>query len=163
MCLFVDVALRAAGSLDFRQSRFPFLLMLPCGRIRSWKNMFFCICYMSSKLQNMIIWLDWSIIEHLVLKNTAECISQRLNRTSGARIMIIFGCLVVRSLGRSVARSIARLIARSVGRSVAHVEWYWQMDLSANASSLVWRVAFATQLLQWPKRFGICSGSLVIP
>ena len=37
-----------------------------------------------------------SMLELLVLKNAAECTRQRLKRTSGARVMIIFG--------RSVAR-----------------------------------------------------------
>ena len=41
-----------------------------------------------------------SVLELLVLKNDAECTSQRLKWTSGARVMIIFG--------RSVARSFAQ-------------------------------------------------------
>ena len=32
-----------------------------------------------------------SVLERLVLKNDAECTSQRLKCTSGARVMIIFG------------------------------------------------------------------------
>ena len=32
-----------------------------------------------------------SVLERLVLKNAAECTSQRLKWTSGARVMIIFG------------------------------------------------------------------------
>ena len=60
-----------------------------------------------------------SVLELLVLKNGAECISQRLKWTSGARVMIFFGRSVARLLGRSVARSLGRSIARSLGRSVA--------------------------------------------
>ena len=41
-----------------------------------------------------------SVLKLLVLKNDAECTSQRLKWTSGARVMIIFG--------RSVARSFAQ-------------------------------------------------------
>ena len=73
--------------------RFSMLLMLPCGRPRPGKIWFFCICYMYSKSQNMFICLDLSIksmLERLVLKNAAECTSQRLKRTSGARVMIVF-------------------------------------------------------------------------
>ena len=71
-----------------------------------------------------LIWLDLSIrsmLERLVLKNAAECTSQRLKWTSGARVMIIFGRLVsvARSLGRSVARSLGRSVARSLDRSIA--------------------------------------------
>ena len=44
-----------------------------------------------------------SVLERLVLKNDAECTSQRLKWTSGARFMIIFGRSVAQSLGRSVA------------------------------------------------------------
>ena len=86
-----------AGGLDLEKSwffgnkRISFLLMLPCGRPRPWKISLFCICWMSSKCQNTIIWLDSSIrsmLELLVLKKYAECTSQRLKRTSGARVMI---------------------------------------------------------------------------
>ena len=72
----------------------------------------------------MFVWVDWSIgsvQELLVLKNVAECTSQRLKWTSGARVMIIFGpsVFVARSLGRSVARSLDRSIARTLDRSIA--------------------------------------------
>ena len=71
--------------------RISFLLMLPCGRPRPWKIAFCCICLTSSRQQNTCIWLDLSIrsmLELLVLKKYAECTSQRLKRTSGARVMI---------------------------------------------------------------------------
>ena len=35
-----------------------------------------------------------SVLELLVLKNAAECTSQRLKRTSGARVMIISRCSI---------------------------------------------------------------------
>ena len=44
---------------------------------------------MSSKSQNTFTWLDLSIgsmLEVLVLKNAADCTSQRLKWTSGARV-----------------------------------------------------------------------------
>ena len=59
------------------------------------------------------------VLELLILKNGVECSSQRLKWTSGARVMIIFGRSVARSLGRSVARSLGRSVGRSPGRSVA--------------------------------------------
>ena len=34
-----------------------------------------------------------SVLELLVLKNAVDCTSQRLKRTSGARVMTIFSCL----------------------------------------------------------------------
>ena len=68
------------------------------------------------------------MLELLVLKKYAECTSQHVKWTSGARVMI-FCCLsmldrsVDRSLGRSLARSVApsvgRSLDRSLGRSVA--------------------------------------------
>ena len=94
---------------NFENSRFPIFGMLPCGRPRFWKNTIFhfvdvalraasilknrifCICLTSSRWQNTCIWLDLSIrsvLERLVLKKYAECTSQRLKRTSGARVMI---------------------------------------------------------------------------
>jgi len=69
--------------------------VLPCGRRWFWKIMAVRICLMSCRCQNTLIWLDSSIgsvLERLVLKTAAECISQRLNWTSGARVMIIFWC-----------------------------------------------------------------------
>ena len=45
------------------------------------------------------------MLELLVLKNDAECTSQRLKWTSGARVMIIFGRSVARSLARSLAQT----------------------------------------------------------
>ena len=42
-------------------------------------------------LKNDVIWMVLSlrsVLERLVLKKYAECISQRLKRTSGARVMI---------------------------------------------------------------------------
>ena len=72
--------------------------------------------------QNILFWLDLSVgsaLERLLLKNEAECTSQRLKWTSGARFMIIFGRSVPRSLGRSLGCSVARSVARSVVRSVA--------------------------------------------
>ena len=57
-----------------------------------------------------------SVLEHLVLKNDAECSSQRLKWTSAARVMIIFS--VGRSLDRSVARSIGRSVTQSIARSL---------------------------------------------
>ena len=43
------------------------------------------------------------MVEVLVSKNAAECANQRINRTSAARVMLILGRSVARSLGRSVA------------------------------------------------------------
>ena len=79
--LFVDVALRAASIL---------------------KNRVFC---MSSKSQNTFIWLDLSLkstLELLVLKNAAECTSQHLKWTSGARVMTIFSCLFMDGVFRCI-------------------------------------------------------------
>ena len=85
----------AAGGLDLRKSRFPFLLMLPCGRPRSWQIRFFCCIYsIFYTLQNFFICLDLSIgsmLEGLGLKNAVWCTSQRFKWTSGALVMIIFG------------------------------------------------------------------------
>ena len=84
-------------------------------------------------MQNSFVWLDLSLgsmLEVLVLKDAAECTSQRLKWTSGSQVMIIFGRSVARplarsldrsldrSLGRSTARTIARSLARSVARSL---------------------------------------------
>ena len=66
----IDVALRAAAAL---------------------KDRICCIYLMSSRWQKTFICLDLSIrsmLKLLVLKNAAECTSQRLKRTSGARVMI---------------------------------------------------------------------------
>ena len=52
---------------------------------------------MSYRSQNAFIWLDLGhkcTLELLVLKNAAEFTSQRLKWTSGARVMIISGCLI---------------------------------------------------------------------
>ena len=85
------------------------------------KSVHYC-SYFSMKLRLK------SVLERLVLKKYAECTSQHVKWTSGARVMI-FCCLsmldrsVDRSLGRSLARSVApsvgRSLDRSLGRSVA--------------------------------------------
>ena len=62
-----------------------------------------------------------SVLDVLVLKNDAECTSQRVKRTSGARVLIFF-CddrSLDRPLARSLGRSPARSLARSVARSIA--------------------------------------------
>ena len=41
-------------NLDVRKRWFTFLLMMPCGRPRSWKLSCFCIWFMSSKCQNSL-------------------------------------------------------------------------------------------------------------
>ena len=64
-----------------------------------------------------------SALEVLVLKNLAECTSQRVKRTSGARL--------TNTVGRSIARSLDRSIARSLDRSIALVQ-----------SGLVWSGVF---------------------
>ena len=46
-----------------------------------------------------------SVLDFLVLKNAAQRTSQRLEWTSGARVMIIFGRSITRSYDRSIARS----------------------------------------------------------
>ena len=100
MFIFLYVALRAASIL---------------------KNMFFYIYLISSRWQNTFMWWGLSfrsMLELLVLKNDAQCTSQRFKWRSGARVVIIFGRSVVRSLGRSLARSLDRSIARSIGRSL---------------------------------------------
>ena len=102
--------------VDFDKTRYPFLSMLPCGRPRSQKitislfvdvalraastlkNRIFFDYLIFLTLQHSFICLDLSlgtILDGLVLKNAVECTSQRLKRTSGARVMIfpIFPCL----------------------------------------------------------------------
>ena len=101
---------------------FPFLECCPAGGIDFEKSQSFVfVFFMSSKWQKTFIWVDLSIgsvLELLVLKNDAECTSQRLKWTSGAQVIIIFGRSVARSLGRSVARSLDRSIACSIARSL---------------------------------------------
>ena len=97
--------------------RFSIMLMLPLQQ-----TYFMCVYLKSSKWQNTFTRLDSSIrsmLEHLVLKNAMECTSQRLKRTSGARVMIIFGRSVARSLARSLGRSLDGSLARSLARSIA--------------------------------------------
>ena len=60
-----------------------------------------------------------SVLELLVLKNDAECTSQRLKWTSGARVTRSVARSLARSGARSIARSIGRSVARSINRSVA--------------------------------------------
>ena len=60
-----------------------------------------------------------SVLELLALNNAASRTSQRLKWLSEARIMIIFGRAIARSLSRSVARSLGRALARTLDRSVA--------------------------------------------
>ena len=77
----------------FENKQRSVLSPLPCGRPRPWKIMFFCIYTFFFTLQNCLICLVLSIGSmpvFLVLKNAAECTSQRLKRTSGAWVMIIF-------------------------------------------------------------------------
>ena len=102
--VFVGVALRAASILknhvfwyQSKKTWFPFLLMLPCGRPRFWKIVFFCIDIFFFTLQNCLICLVLSIgsmLVFLVLKNAVECTSQRLKWTSGARVMTIFNYFI---------------------------------------------------------------------
>ena len=66
--------------------------MLPCGRPFFWKIVFFLYLLLSSKRQNILIWLDLSLgsmLELLVLKKYAECTSRHVKWTSGARDMTI--------------------------------------------------------------------------
>ena len=60
-----------------------------------------------------------SVLERLVLKRYAECTSQHVKWTSGARVMM-FCCLTMldHSVDRSLGRSVGRSVARSVGQSV---------------------------------------------
>ena len=95
--------------LDVGNSRFSFLLMFPCGRPRFWKISIFL--FVDVALQAVSI-LKTTIFLYLlnvlyITKNfhlpefehqeyartliVAECTSQRLKWTSGARVMIIFG------------------------------------------------------------------------
>ena len=80
-----------AGGLDLRNSRFPILLMLPCGRPRCWKIEFSSIYLIFLTLQTSLICLDLSfgsMLERLVSKNGIECSSQCLKWASRARVMI---------------------------------------------------------------------------
>ena len=80
-------------SLFFLNKRRSVLSPLPCGRPRPWKIVIFCIYTFFFTLQNCLICLVLSIgsmLVFLVLKNAVECTSQRLKRTSGAWVMIIF-------------------------------------------------------------------------
>ena len=88
-----------AGGLDleklcfFGNKRRSVLSPLPCGRPRPWKIVIYCIYTFFFTLQNWLICLVLSIgsmLVFLVLKNAVECTSQRLKRTSGARVMILF-------------------------------------------------------------------------
>ena len=86
---FYSVALRAASILKNHVFP-PFGVALRAAWIL--KNHLFCICLISSRLQNTFIWLDLSIgsmLELLVLKNAVECTSQRLKWTSRARVLTI--------------------------------------------------------------------------
>ena len=83
-----------AGGLDLRKLRFHFLLMLPCGRPRSWKITVLWFIQFSSRCKTRIFSWIWAsgvccMLKVLVLKNAVECTSQRLKWTSGARVMII--------------------------------------------------------------------------
>ena len=73
----MDVAMRAASIL--KNHAFLYLLYFSQGA----KLVYF--------RQNWSIWMDLSIksmLERLVLKNAADCTSQRVKRTSGARVII---------------------------------------------------------------------------
>ena len=80
-------------SVFFENKRRAVLAPLPCGRPRPWKIMFVCIYTFFFTLQNCLICLVLSIgsmLVFFVLKNAAECTSQRLKRMSEAWVMIIF-------------------------------------------------------------------------
>ena len=62
------------------------------------------------------------MLERQVLKSLVQRTSQRVQRTSAARVMVPFGRSLSRSFGRfarSIDRSIAWAIARSLARSIA--------------------------------------------
>ena len=59
-----------------------------------------------------------NVLDVLVSKNDAECTSQRLKRTSGARDLIVI--VVDRSIAPSIAHSLDRSIDRSLDRSLVH-------------------------------------------
>ena len=97
--LYVDVALRAASILETDDFLFVDVALRAASILKD--CVFLWNSCMSSKSQNTFIWLDLSIgsmLDFLVLKNAVECTSQRLKWTSGARVMIIFGRSVARSL-----------------------------------------------------------------
>ena len=62
--LFVDVALRAAWISKNRyflgNKRMSFLLMLPCGRPRSWKITFCCICLCPRSVKTVLFEWIWA-------------------------------------------------------------------------------------------------------
>ena len=86
-----------------------------------------------------------SVLERLVLKNAAQRTSQRLNWTSGARVTIIFGRSVARSLDRSIARSIARSLGRLIARSIAR--WLDRLVARSLDRSLDRSIAFTIAIV----------------
>ena len=101
--LFVDVP---AGGKFCKKTRFVFLLMsLPGANFV--KNSVFVIFKGFARVKNDVIWMVLSlrsVLERLVLKKYAECTSQRLKRTSGARVMNLslseYFCVVFLNLAR---------------------------------------------------------------
>ena len=89
--------------------------MLPCGRPRFWKIVFFCMYIIVFTLQNCLIRLVLSIgsmLERLVLKNAVERTSQRLKWTSGARVLN--GQTDGRTGGRTDGRTVWHYVPRNV-------------------------------------------------
>ena len=59
------------------------------------------------------------MLERLAFKILIQRTSQRVKRTSAARVMVSFGRSIARSLGRSIDRTIARSLDRSIACSLA--------------------------------------------
>ena len=107
--------------LYFGNNDLPFCWCCPAVGLDFEKNCFFSnllekhdlpFLY-SLKAKNTSICLDLSIgsmLERLLLKNAETCTSQRLKRTSGGRVMIIFGRSIDRSdYGNAWLRSVKYL------------------------------------------------------
>ena len=90
MFLFVDVALRAASILEMHD--FLLCLCCPAGGLDFEKSCFFILYNFLhiAKLPNLLGFEPREYARTLSLKNAVECTSQRLKRTSGARVMIVF-------------------------------------------------------------------------
>ena len=90
--LIIIYAITAVTVISEIILRFVFLLMsLPGANFV--KNNVFVIPQIFAVLKNDVIWMVLSlrsVLERLVLKKYAECTSQRLKPTSGARVMILF-------------------------------------------------------------------------
>ena len=93
-----------------------FICVWPCRRRNNFKNDVLFVFQDLANIKNSCIFVVLSLmsmLDVLVLKNAAECTSQRLKRTSGARVMILslseYFCVVFLNLARG--RETIKLLA----------------------------------------------------